>query len=488
MRLNFVFSALLCAEALCFASVPALAAPSGYPMLDDARAFRGRILYVAHRADSLPAPRIEGSLTITNVSWRDDERTSATFATAGNRGAALQGGGYSTVVDDPLASGAIVNAWTVALGTLTASPGSWASERAAIWKTAGLQIYLSATRDRVAGIADSAGGVSFAFDGWQDVGGLRLPGRVMRLRDGAPEASYSIEDYRVMRSPAFAALAVVPQPKPPEFSGSAGVVAVQPPIELPRVSFPMRLIASLFGLLLLAVFLVAWTRRETLLEELRQRIQADPRGWQSRGVSVFVSADGRMWFDGAEYVIGPQFYGRQAVVQASPLFLRIGARDVPRAIVVARKFRIPALRAAKNARMRTAGLSLIENIVAIGLFSAVVVGAVYPTLVVMASGDRIAREHDDAVQIAANALTDEEVASAYGTVSDGAVTSHEGAMTVVVTIGPSQSGVASAHDVDVAVTGPSGSVLAHVVSTLGPAVPAPPPPDHTPNPSPEPSG
>ena len=488
MRLNFVFLAMICASALGGSNAPALAASSGYPVLDDARAFRGRIQYVAHRTDSLPAPRIEGSLTITSASWRLVETTTATAATASSQGATLRGGGYSTIVDDPLSSGAIVNAWAVALGALTTTPGSWASEPAAIWKTAGLQIYLSATRDRFAGLADSAGNVSFAFDEWHDVGGLRLPGRVMRLRDGAPEASYSIQEYSVLRSPAFASLAAVPQPKPPEVSGSAGAVAAQPPIELQGIEFPMRLIASCFGILLLAVFLVAWTRRETLLEELRRRIEADPRGWQSRGVSVFVSADGRLWFEGADYAVGPQFYGRRAVVQTSPLFLRIGARDVPRAIIVARKFRISALRAANRARARSAGLSLIENIVAIGLFTAIVVGAVYPTLVVMASGDRIARAHDDAVQIAANALTDEEVASAYGAVTDGAVTSHEGAMTVVVTIGPSQSGVAGAHDVDVAVTGPAGSVLAHVVSTLGPGVPAPPPPGHTPNPSPEPSG
>ena len=488
MRLVFLFSAMLGAACLGALSVAASAAPSGYPILDDARAFRGRILYVAQRADSLPAPRIDGSLTVTNASWRIDERTAASAAIASNRGATLQGGGYSTVVDDPLASGAVVNAWAVALGTLSTDPGSWASEPDAIWKTAGLQVYLSAARDRIAGLADGTSDVSFAFDGWHDVSGLRLPGRVMRLRDGTPEASYSIGDYSVLRSPTFAVLPTVPHAKPPDVSGGAGVVAAQPSIELQRIAFPMRLIASVFGLLLLAVFLVAWTRRDTLLEEVRKRIQADPRGWRARGVSVFVSAEGRMWFDGAEYVIGPQFYGRQAVVQASALFLRIGARDVARAIIVARKFRIPALRAAKSARTRSAGLSLIENIVAIGLFSAVVVGAVYPTLVVMASGDRIARAHNDAVQIAANALTDEEVASAYGTVTDGTVTSHDGPMTVVVTIGPSQSGVASAHDVDVAVTDPSGSVLAHVVSTLGPAVPAPPTPDHTPNPSPEPSG
>jgi type II secretory pathway pseudopilin PulG len=152
--------------------------------------------------------------------------------------------------------------------------------------------------------------------------------------------------------------------------------------------------------------------------------------------------------------------------------------------VVARKFRIPALYSAKVWRSRSAGLSLIENIVAMGLFVSVVVGAVYPTLVVMANGDRIARMQDDAVRLAANALNDEEAASAYGPITDDSVRMQAGALTVVVTVGPSQSGVAGAHDIDVAVEDAGGHALAHAISTVGPAVPAPPPPGQTPNPSP----
>jgi hypothetical protein len=127
---------------------------------------------------------------------------------------------------------------------------------------------------------------------------------------------------------------------------------------------------------------------------------------------------------------------------------------------------------------------MIENIVAMGLFAAVVVGAVYPTLVVMANGDRIARTQTDAVRLAANALNDEEIASAYGTVTDDSVRMQDGALTVVVTVGPSQSGVAGAHDIDVAVEDVTGRALAHAITTVGPAVPAPPPPGQTPNPAP----
>jgi type II secretory pathway pseudopilin PulG len=195
-----------------------------------------------------------------------------------------------------------------------------------------------------------------------------------------------------------------------------------------------------------------------------------------------------MWFDGAEYLVGPQFFGRRAVVQSSALFLRIGAREVARTVIIARKFRIPALRAVGAERARSAGLSLIENIIAIGLFSMVVVGAVYPTLAVMANGDRIARTQSDAVRLAANALNDEEIASAYGAVNEGTVRTQNGALTVVVTVAPSKTGVADAHDIDVAVQDAGGRTLAHAISTVGPAVPAPPPPGHTPNPSPAPSG
>jgi type II secretory pathway pseudopilin PulG len=175
-------------------------------------------------------------------------------------------------------------------------------------------------------------------------------------------------------------------------------------------------------------------------------------------------------------------------VQSSPLFLRIGAREVPRAVIVARKFRVPALRIAMIERSRSTGFSLIENIVAIGLFSMVIVGAVYPTLAVMANGDRIARTQSDAVRLAANALNDEEIASAYGAVNVGTMKTQNGALTLVVTVEVSKSGVAGAFDIDVAVLEPGGRTLAHAISTVGPPVQAPPPPGHTPNPSPAPSG
>jgi len=487
MRPGFVFSAIICAVVCGGAWSPALCAPTGYAILDAAHSFRGRITYIARRTDAVPAPRIAGTLTIGDSFWLVDERSSLATATAGNKGGSVQGGGFSADVDDPLSSGAVANAWAVAMGTLSASAGTRIAAGDAVWQTLALRLYLNETRDDVVGLADVAGSgsVSFAFDKWADVAGVRMPERVMRLRRGVPEAAYSIEGFTVLRE----SLVGAPPPAPratqrAEISGSTGYVAAQAPIELQRIAFPMRMLSSLFGALLLAIFVVAGTRREALVEELRSRVQGDPRGWQSRGVSLFVSSDGRLCFDGSEYIVGPQFYGRQAVIQSSPLFLRIGAREVPRAIVVARKFRIPALRFAKILRSRSSGLSMIENIVAMGLFAAVVVGAVYPTLVVMANGDRIARTQTDAVRLAANALNDEEIASAYGTVTDDSVRMQDGALSVVVTVGPSQSGVAGAHDIDVAVEDVTGRALAHAITTVGPAVPAPPPPGQTPNPAP----
>jgi hypothetical protein len=499
MRPFDLFPALLAAAILASASAPALTAPATYPILDDARAFRGRITYIAHRIDAVAVVPIAGDLTIGDTFWTLDERTSETVATAGSNGASLQGGGLSTGVDDPLAAGAVNNAWAVAMGTLARSGTAREGQSDAVWRVAALRLYLDDARARVVGLVDTAGpgNVSFAFDDWTDVNGLRLPTRVMRLRDDVPEASYAIEGYRVLRAPGVAALPASHHAVLPDgLSGTAVIVAAQSPIQLDPIEFPWRLLLAAFGALSLAICLVAWTRRDAFIEALRRRVEDDPRGWHTRGSSSFVSADGRLWFDGAEYRVGPQFYGRSATVQSSPLFLRVGARDVPCAVVLARKFR-PAHRTIDRSakadrrpttdstpRRSSAGLSLIENIIALGLFSMVVVGAVYPTLIVMADGDRLARTQSNAVRLAENALGDEEAACAYGSVIDGSVRTKSGDLTTIVTVEASQTGTPGAQDIDVVVEDASGRTLAHALSTVGPAVPAPPPPGATPTPHP----
>ncbi|HLJ82614.1 MAG TPA: prepilin-type N-terminal cleavage/methylation domain-containing protein [Candidatus Eremiobacteraceae bacterium] len=474
------------AGTLTVAAAPAFA----YPVLDQAHAFRGRITYTVRNASDASAPSASGQLVVDRSGWVLEEHAPSEVARAGSHGASVDSPGVHVGVDDPLAAGSIANAWAVAVGTLATEPVSSIAGDA-VWKTARLRLYLNDARDSVVGMADTAGvgDVSFAFDDWTDVSGMLLPRRIMRLRGGVSEASFSVSDYTVLR-----AIPTGPLPSPIRHAimdGSVGWTAGQAPVRLAAIEFPWRLFLTAFGLLMLALIAVAWTRRDALLQRLCLWVEDDPRGWATRGVSVFVSPEGRLLFDGSEYRVGPQFYNRPAVVQSSPLFLRIGSRDVPRSVIVARKFR--PLSAAANARGRSArsqhtrsahGFSLIETLVAVAVFAAIVVGAVFPTLIVMARGDAIAATQEDAVRIAANALGDQEAASAYGAVTDGTTTSQIGQLTLTVTVGPSASGAAGASDIAVAVTDQMGRTLARAISTVGPAVPLPPPPDATPTPMP----
>jgi prepilin-type N-terminal cleavage/methylation domain-containing protein len=468
-----------------------VAAPAfAYPVLDQAHAFRGRITYTVRPADGTSAPGISGQLVVDRSGWTLEEHAPLEVARAGTRGATVDSTGVHVGVDDPLAAGSIANAWAIAVGTLATQPVS-SIDGDGVWQTARLRLYLNDARDSVVGMADTAGigDVSFSFDDWVDVSGMLLPKQVMRLRGGVSEAAFAISDYSVLR-----AIEAEPTPAPAHrhiVAGSVEWTAAQPPIRLATIEFPWRLFLTAFGSLLLALIAVAWTRRDALLQRLCRWVEDDPRGWEMRGVSVFVSPEGRLWFDGSEYRVGAQFYNRTAVVQASPLFLRIGSREVPRAVIVARKFR-PLAAAVKphgvsapSSRTRSAhGFSLIETLVAVAVFATVVVGAVFPTLVVMARGDAIAATQEDAVRIAANALSDQEAACAYGVVPDGTVTSQIGELTLTVTVGPSASGAAGASDIIVSVNDQSGRTLARAISTVGPAVPIPPPPNSTPNPMP----
>lgn len=468
-----------------------VAAPAfAYPVLDQAHAFRGRITYTARNAADASAPSVSGQLVVDQSGWVLEERAASGIARAGTRGASVDSAGVHVGVDDPLAAGSIANAWAIAVGTLATEPVA-SVEGDGVWKTARLRLYLNDARDSVVGMADAAGvgDVSFSFDDWTDVSGMLLPRRIMRLRGGVSEAAFSVSGYTVLRA--------IPTGLPPAptrhaiVDGSLGWTAGQAPIRLAVVQFPWRLFLAAFGSLMLALIAVAWTRRDALLQRLCRWVEDDPRGWATRGVSVFVSPEGRLVFHGSEYRVGPQFYNRQAVVQSSPLFLRIGSRDVPRSVIVARKFRPLAASARRRAASAPAphtrsahGFSLIETLVAVAVFAAVVVGAVFPTLIVMARGDAIAATQEDAVRIAANALGDQEAASAYGAVTDGTVTSLIGQLTLTVTVKPSASGAAVASDIVVTVTDQSGRTLARAISTVGPAVPVPPPPDSTPTPMP----
>ena len=140
MRPNFVFSAFVCALLCAGTAAPILAATTGFAILDNARSFRGRITYVAHRTDALPAPRIIGTLTIGNTFWSLDERSPDALATANSSGGTLQGGGFNTSVADPLAAGAIANAWALAMGALSEVSPAHNAVAGGIWQTANLRL------------------------------------------------------------------------------------------------------------------------------------------------------------------------------------------------------------------------------------------------------------------------------------------------------------------------------------------------------------
>jgi Tfp pilus assembly protein PilX len=106
---------------------------------------------------------------------------------------------------------------------------------------------------------------------------------------------------------------------------------------------------------------------------------------------------------------------------------------------------------------------------------------VFPTLIVLAHADRLAAQRQLALQIAANALADEESALAYGSsvTDESAVSTVEG-MQLKETVSPST--VAGMHELNVEVSDTSGFTLARMVSEIGPPVPPPGAPSPAPSP------
>ncbi len=106
------------------------------------------------------------------------------------------------------------------------------------------------------------------------------------------------------------------------------------------------------------------------------------------------------------------------------------------------------------------------------LFASVIVAVVFPTLVVLAHADRIAAQHERALQIASNALADEETALAYGyEVKDGSVVSTVDGMKLSETM--SAAGIPGLHNLTVDVSDSSGHTLAAIATQVGPPVPPP---------------
>lgn len=473
MRDSYPAALVVCICVTMICGTTARAAPSLPAVLAQATSFHGHIVYQAHRADDSSAT-VTGTLFVTSDGWTLEERSAQSVLHASNEQSWIRTGSQTVVFDDPFEVGVLANSWAVALAssygteiTRDAGGTSWTT-------VAGTRFYLDTAQSDFIGIADTRAtdGVSFAYSDWIDVNGLRLPQTIVRMRDGVTDAAFAVDSYQVQWAfdDAAAKAVVRDTTQAPQAAPLAVVAAATTPS-------PWRPFGALFALLVLALGIVAWTRRDALTEHLSQRLATDPRAWRTEGVSLFVSPEGVLIFEGRPYRVGAAFFNRMALVQSSPLFIRVSAPDVPRVMILARKFPLPInLRA--STKRSAAGFTLIEAMAATALFAAVIIGAVFPAMIVLAHADRLAAQHQAALQIASNALADEQAALAYSTtgISDGVVTSSVDGMKLTVTVSP--SGIAWLHVVAVDVTDASNRTLARVVTMVGPPVlpPSSPPP------------
>jgi Tfp pilus assembly protein PilV len=332
--------------------------------------------------------------------------------------------------------------------------------------------------------------LAFTFGAWGDVAGLAIPTRILRLRHGIADASFQIDRLDIIRdrSQNPPSLAAPAQAEAAAFPATTAVstIGLTAPSTPP---FPWRLMSTLFGFMLLAIAVVAWLRRDAFVTRMCEQRAEDPRAWRSISSAAYVNADGVLVLEGNDYRVGPEFFARSVEVQHSALFVRVSAPGLTRVLVLPRRLPRPAP-ARRRIRRRTAarGLSLIETLAAVAFFAVVIVAAVYPTLIAVAQADLVAAHKRAALVAAANALTDEEQACAYGFAAPtGTTTTTVSGMTVVVTV--TDSSVAGARDITVSSSDASGRVLATLATTVGPPVPPPGSvgPPHEPAPPPRPA-
>ncbi len=432
------------------------------------QSFRGRLAYLAHPQDD-PRRTISGTLVVNGDGWLLEEQSGSSLLHASNDQSWLREGSKAVYFDDPLSVGALANPWAVLLGrsvgeavTADRAGTSWAIGSRA-------RVYIDTTLNQIAGVVDTASDadVSFSFAQWSNVDGLELPYSIVRMRGGAADASFIIDSYQVQWADKRD---VGPQlgwrSIPIESAGSA--VASEPAGALQKA---WRSFGTLFGLLFAGLCLAAWVRRDALADRLSRRLVGDPRAWRDEGTSLFVSAEGVLWFEGRKYRVGAAFFNRPALVQSSPLFIRVSAAGVSRAVVLPRKLPLPTI-VSSHSRRHVIGFTLIEALVATALFAAVIVGAVFPTLVVLAHADRVAAQHETARLIASNALVDEESALAYGSsIQHTSGTFGVEGMELTVIVSPSS--IAGLHQITAQVSDPSGTLLARIATMVGPPVPAP---------------
>ncbi len=465
---------LIGAALMTLASVRAGAGPAPLPAaVAQIASFHGRLTYEARSVEN-PDLRVNGSLVVNQDGWSLDERSTSSEVFASNQASWIRSGAQTLVFDDPFDVDALANSWAVLLARgsqaqFVPDPGgsSWTSDD-------GIRIFMDADRSEVIGAADTKNAASFAYADWVEISGLRLPQSIVRLRDGVTVAAFTVDGYRVGWAPAEALA-----PRAQSAQQVEGPTPASP--FQPVVSAPVwRRFSIVFALLVIALGIVAWTRRDALAERLARRLSSDPRAWRTVGETVFVSPEGILSYEGRSYRVGAVFHNRVARIQSSPLFIRVSAPGVPRAMVLARKFpRTAPL--APAARRSAGGFTLVEALTACALFASVIVAAVFPALVVLAHADHLAAQRQTALRIAANALADEQAALAYGySIEENSTVSKVDGMTLRETVSPSPVG--GLFDLTVDVTGPSGQTLARIVTQLGP--PVPPPGAHAPTPAP----
>jgi type II secretory pathway pseudopilin PulG len=429
------------------------------------QSFRGRIDYVMHRVDA-PGSSISGEASVGTDGWVLEESRGADTLHASAQQSWLREGGTTLHFDDAFEVRGLANAWAL---LLVQGAGESAHEDPAgtSWTLGtSLRLYPAADSTHIAGLVDlrSDAGVSFSFDEWTTVNGLALPQSIVRFVDGATDASFIVDSYRVWWAPN------IPQAAAVSHSVSSVTAPVQENYVTAKLSAArssLRSFAILFELLLFGLLIAAWLRRDALVDRWCRLAADDPRAWRDEGTSMLVSPEGLLWFQGRYYQVGAQFYNRRARIQSSPLFVRISATGVSRAVVLARKFPLPWFASHSSA----AGFTLVEALVATALFASVVVAAVMPTLVVLAHADRVAELHETAVQLATNALVDEESALAYGSIVDSEASSSYNGMLLTVTVTPSS--VLGLHQVTATVDDSDGRTLARITTMVGPPVPAP---------------
>lgn len=441
------------------------------PILASMHEFRGRVEYTARRDGS--SVIVTGAVDIGTQGWSLDERTQ-TFDLRANPSSSqlASANGTGAAVPDLINSDVLSNAWAPLLGTVSTSSIS-ESAQPGMWDAGALHVFLDPGDAQVIGFRESgADDVAYTLDDWWTVGVLEVPHRILRLRSGVPVASYTLTDYRVtpyVDSQPQAARPFVPA-KLPSQAGRLTLLDFGPPID---TGAGERAAAIAFALLVLALGVVAWTRRDALMTYWCARIARDPRGWRTAGISVFVEPDGTLVVDRSRYRVGAAFFNRAALVQRSALFIRVTSPAVPHAVILPRRFTAVELgvRAGK-ARRTVAGFTLIETMLATALFAAIILLAVYPSIGAVARADAMAAERAQAAMLASNALADEEAANAYGAVSLGSSTSSIDGLTLTVSVSPGT--VRYENDLDISVADQNGVTVAHVVSWLGVAVTAPP--------------